>query len=449
MNLGTNFFIILTVGVSFLLANPVAAQIFTNLYSFTATWPDRTNSDGANPHAALTLSGSGLYGTATVGGNLGFGTVFKINTDGTGFTNIYNFSGSTNGSMPIGGVTLLGNTLYGTTYYGGSTDSGMIFEVHADGSGFTNLHSFSVGSDGARPQAGLAISGNTLYGTALGGSLTGGTIFKINADGTGFTNIYNFTGGNDGRGPNALIIAGNILYGATGEGGSSNNGVVFRLNADGSGFTNLHSFNPSKDGSDPQGSLVISSNTLYGTAYQGGKFGNGTIFSMNTDGSSFTNLHDFTGGYDGGDPFAGLTLFGHTLYGTASSDSISGNGTLFGLNTDGTGFTVVHTFSNGLPYATLILSDNTLFGTTYEGGSFDYGTIFSFNVIPHLTMTLSEENLIVSWPTNSIGFSLQSNTNLASQTGWTTVSPTPVVVNGQNVVTNPIFGKGQFYRLVY
>jgi hypothetical protein len=49
-------------------------------------------------------------------------------------------------------------------------------------------------------------------------------------------------------------------------------------------------------------------------------------------------------------------------------------------------------------------------------------------------------------PTHATGFTLQSTTNLGSSV-WTTNSLAPVVVNGQNTVTNPISGTQRFYRL--
>src|SRR5437763_11761621 len=70
-------------------AGRVTAQTFTTLYSFNGS------SDGANPEAGLTVAGDGKtrYGTTANGGNGGWGTVFAINTDGTGFTNLHSFTG--------------------------------------------------------------------------------------------------------------------------------------------------------------------------------------------------------------------------------------------------------------------------------------------------------------------------------------------------------------------
>jgi len=98
----------------------------------------------------------------------------------------------------------------------------------------------------------------------------------------------------------------------------------------------------------------------------------------------------------------------------------------------------------------LILSGNTLYGTAGAGGSGGSGTIFSISLPvspPHLTITPSGVNIILTWPTNGTGFTLQSNTNLVSPVVWTTVSPGPVVTDGQNTVTNPISGTQQFFRL--
>src|SRR5262249_36635521 len=147
------------------------------LHSFTTTpAPAYTNSDGANPYGGLVLSGNTLFGTAFDGGSSGYGTVFKVNVDGTGFTTLYSFTGGNDGGGPdqFGGLVLSGNTLYGTAFNGGSSGNGVVFKVDIDGTGFTTLYSFTAGlgqyystnNDGALPYDGLVLSGNTLYGTA-------------------------------------------------------------------------------------------------------------------------------------------------------------------------------------------------------------------------------------------------------------------------------------------
>ena len=136
------FLSVLLAGISLLPAGRVTAQTFTTLHSF--------NDAGGTPRAALILSGSTLYGTAQYGGASDNGVVFKVNTDGTGFTILYGFTalnGNTNsdGANPIGGLCLSGSTLYGTTQYGGSTGNGTLFKVSTNGTGFTNFYSFTAG----------------------------------------------------------------------------------------------------------------------------------------------------------------------------------------------------------------------------------------------------------------------------------------------------------------
>ncbi|MGH7869616.1 MAG: hypothetical protein ACREP9_18810, partial [Candidatus Dormibacteraceae bacterium] len=67
--------------------------------------------------------------------------------------------------------------------------------------------------------------------------------------------------------------------------------------------------------------------------------------------------------------------------------------------------------------------------------------------LPTPSMLRSGASVILTWPTNASGFTLQSTTNLISPAVWTTNSPAPVVVNGQNTVTNPISGTQKFFRL--
>jgi len=108
---------------------------------------------------------------------------------------------------------------------------------------FTTLHSFTGGSEGDEPHAGLISSGNTLYGTtAGGGSFGGGTIFKLNTDGTGFRTLHSFTFAHDGASPGGdLILSSNILYG-TAQSGTNSGGSLFALNIDRTGFATLYSF---------------------------------------------------------------------------------------------------------------------------------------------------------------------------------------------------------------
>jgi uncharacterized repeat protein (TIGR03803 family) len=97
----------------------------------------------------------------------------------------------------------------------------------------------------------------------------------------------------------------------------------------------------------------------------------------------------------------------------------------------------------------LVLSGNTLYGTANGGGSSGNGTVFSLSLAaPQLTIIPAGTNVILTWTTSSTGFTLQSTPNLSSAPVWSAVSPAPVVVNGQNTVTNPVSSTHQFYRLI-
>src|SRR5665213_367316 len=468
----------LIAGLNLIPAGRVTAQTFTTLYNFIH--------GGMQPAGSLILSGGTLYGTASRGGSSGGGTVFAVNIFGGGFATLHNFNinNPSEGANPQAGLILSGNTLYGTTVRSFNLGFGTVFAVNTDGTGFATLYNFTDNLDGASPAGGLILSGSTLYGTAgAGGSSGNGTVFSINTNGTSFTTLYSFTASStnssssytnsDGASPASnVILSGNTLYGTAGRGGSAGYGTVFAVNTDGTGFTNLHSFmamstNSSgnytnSDGAIPEAGLILSGNTLYGTADTGGSSGNGTVFAVNTDGTGFTNLHSFTatpprpGPYvngDGANPYAGLILSGNTLYGTAVQGGSSGYGTVFAVNTDGTGFTNLYSFTDGsdgaYPYAGLILSGNTLYGAAFRGGSSGNGTVFSLSLPPppQLTIIPSGANVILTWPTNAAGFTLQSTTNLVAPAVWSIVSPGPVIVNGQFAVTNAITGTQQFYQL--
>ncbi len=391
-NMVTVFFLFGTCGWSSTYGGRPAVSCPTVLHEF-----GEPASDGEHPYAGLTPVGSKLFGTTGFGGSYGNGTIFAINTDGTGYTNLYSFGSVANDGVSPNGLALAGSTLYGTTGQGGSLGYGTIFAINTDGTGYNILHFFgSVANDGVAPLAGLTLVGSTLYGTTQSGfgSSGSGTIFAINTDGTGYTNIYLFGSvADDGvmTGSSAgLTLVGSKLYGTAAHGGyyGTNEygyGTIFAINTDGTGYTNLYRFGAvSNDGVVPFGGhLTLVGSALYGTTYWGlGSSSNGAIFAINTDGTGYTNLHSFGSvSNDGANPQAGLTLAGSTLYGTTYIGGSLDAGAIFAINPDGTGYTLLAScaglnafggaYENGL-----VLAGSTLYGTTSCGG-FGDGTIFS------------------------------------------------------------------------
>ena len=296
-----NFATRITAGGTFLLSVTLCASAasFTNIFIFNGT-------DGGIPVAGLILSGNTLYGTTESGGTNGGGTVFAVNTDGTEFTNLYEFSGP-DGKAPYSPLVLSGGILFGTTSAVGFTNGGgvgTIFAVSTNGTGFTNLFAFNGTTVDTRFGLG-SLRQYFIWHNPFGGNHGLGTIFAIRTDGTGFTNLYNYNGTINGQTPGCphagLVLSGSVLYGVMQQGGTGLDGAVFAINPDGTGFTNLYSFSPTVpvppsgstqtngDGASPVQTLVLSSNILFGTTPAGPAHARGTVFRVNTDGNRFQN----------------------------------------------------------------------------------------------------------------------------------------------------------------
>jgi len=379
---------------------PVAfAQAFRVLKSFEGT--NGSYPDGDQPCGEVVLSGNTLYGTTRYGGTpgLGLGVVFRMNTDGSDFRVLVN-GNNYPGEYPQNGVVLAGSTLYGTA--GGPSAAsdryGLVFRVETNGSALTVLRYFD--GTNASGATGLVLQGSTIYGVAEGGShplwpgFPGvGVVFRMNTDGTGFTVLKDFSP-IEGIHPLDLVLAGNTLYGATSGGGASTpDGVVFKINTNGSGFTILKDFTNPIDGAGPAAGLLLSGNSLYGTAQEGGSSNNGVVFKINTDGSGYSVLKSFSGS-DGMSPRGRLTLSGNTLFGTTYTGGSSNCGVVFKINTNGSGYAVLQNFTSeqgSFPLAGLVLAGNVLYGTTAFGpGADGHGTVFSLECLSLTTPPLTQ-----------------------------------------------------------
>ncbi|HZP23074.1 MAG TPA: choice-of-anchor tandem repeat GloVer-containing protein [Terriglobales bacterium] len=230
--------------------------------------------------------------------------------------------------------------VYGVTQSGGPNGWGTVFELMHTSSGWTEtiLYSFQGGNDGGAPYSGLIFdNAGNLYGTATArGAFGQGVVFKLTNTGSGWTEsvLYAFQGGNDGGQPTAGLIfdnAGN-LYGAAESFGSGGGGTVFKLSPSGGGWN--YSVLTSLSGTGgPVASLTLdASGKLYGTTFFDGPAGYGSVFKLTPSGGTwtYTDLHDFTGGADGGYPGGGVTLdAAGNLYGTAVVGGADGFGVVW------------------------------------------------------------------------------------------------------------------------
>jgi uncharacterized repeat protein (TIGR03803 family) len=355
------------------------AQTFTDLYNFTG------GTDGADPCAGVIRDAAGnIYGTTVFGGSFQYGTVFKVDSKGKE-TVLHSFAGP-DGADPWAGVIrdAAGN-IYGTTVYGGCCKDGTVFKLDSKGTE-TVLHSFTGGTtDGCNTDLGLVEdkSGNLYGATYLCGAYGYGAVFKLSKDGK-VTLLHSFAGGSDGEFPHygSLFIDQNDnLYGQTsGGGGSAGCGVVYKVSKSGE-ETVLHTFaGYPTDGCYAYGPVTMDEHgNLYGTTTFGGSRNAGAVWKLSKSRKE-TILHNFGGTSDGAFPSGGVILDANgNLYGDTETGGSSGDGIIFKLTKNGKE-TVLHKFSgtDGNSPVGGVFRDTkgTLYGATLKGGSYGYGTVW-------------------------------------------------------------------------
>lgn len=204
--------------------------------------------------------------------------------------------------------------------------------------------------------------------------------------------LYSFAGGTDGASPydaGALVrdVAGNF-YGTTYQGGSCGAGTVFELSTAGE-ETVLHNFCLGSDGGYPFGGVILdAAGNVYGTTEAGGPMNGGTVFELKHDSNAAWTeilLHIFTGS-DGKGPFDGLIMdAAGNLFGTASEGGthVAFGGVVFEISRSGK-YSVLYNFcalsacaDGQLPFGGLVIDGKgNLYGTTTEGGAHSFGTVF-------------------------------------------------------------------------
>lgn len=209
---------------------------YSHGYSYEDVFNFSGVSGGGNPYATPFYTGDGggfIVLTTSDGGDYNRGTLVEWQVGNE--YNVWNFGGPGDGAYPEGKVAEYNGFVYGTTTYGGSDGLGTIFRIRGDGTGYSLLYSFKGvccgRSDGSFPVGGLTLKGNNLYGTtANGGSASDlGTVFKFDPNTGAEAVLHAFTGG-DGAHPFARVVfRGNTLFGTTMHGGTNDNGVLFEM----------------------------------------------------------------------------------------------------------------------------------------------------------------------------------------------------------------------------
>lgn len=361
---------------------PAWGQTFQSIYSFPAD-----GTQGTTPKATLTVGPEGsLYGTASAGGSGNAGTAFKISTAGT-FSPLGSFVPADTGKAPVARLVNIGDGfLYGVTSEGTGTAGdplGTVFKLDPAG-GLSKV--FAVPGSGTtpmRPHALVSGEPNTLH--VLGNSPGG--IWRVPLDGGTATPVFTLTNSDDGIFPESLIRGTDgFLYGVTS--GTSfvdttpgRQGTIFKIAPSGADFAKIHDCDLAT-GVAPYGAMVQGPDgSFYGTMSAGGQNSDGVIFRLQSNGSGYTVLHDINDHPTKADL---LLASDGRLYGTSKSGGANLAGSIFRINPDGSGFQVIHTFNtaNGAgPEAGLVqAADGNLYGVTTVGGDHGKGTIFRIDL---------------------------------------------------------------------
>jgi uncharacterized repeat protein (TIGR03803 family) len=321
--------------------------IFAPLYTFHGT-------DGASPFSAVTLAPNGVvYGTTSAGGGNNDGLVYSLRPSPTvplaanspwHETELYSFTGEPDGAGPVRDLAVdsAGN-LYGTTQQGGTYGMGAVYMLTPVNGGWLEsvLWSFSGGSDGGSPSGGVVIdAAGNLYGTAGGGgdpACKCGVVFQLTPSMSGWseTVLYNFQP-SDGGIPMAGLAwdSSGHLYGGTCLPGH-NGATIFGLQFFG-GTWNYFSIYTFTDNTCIYDRLAVDVyGEVWGTSPTAGAYGAGKVFGLVYSSYwLYGDLKDFSGGDDGGMPFAGPTIdpLGETVYGTAYTGGLYNNGVVYGIS---------------------------------------------------------------------------------------------------------------------
>ena len=403
-------FILCAIATISVLSTPARAAGFKPLYTFQGT------PDGAVPGGALLQGSDGnFYGTTYQGGQYGQGSVFQVTPSGTEKV-IYSFTGGSDGANPTWGLSLAPGGFYGTTHNGGADGTGTVFDISPSGSTWTltTLYSFTFGTDGTYPYAGVTVgSDQNLYGTTeYGGTYNEGAIWEIGPLGESI--LYSFGSvPNDGINPLGGLSLDNYnnFWGDTSAGGFDGDGVIYEIPYGSTTPTIVHSLT-FDEGADPQGNLILADDGgIYGTAEYGGGGANGSIFRIAPGTDKLTSLYWFTGNTDGSSPYGALVQgIDGQLYGTTGAGALGsypGNGTIFRMTLAGK-LTTLYQFTGGTdgssPLTGLTLgTDGNFYGvTTSGGGTGGHGAFFQWNMEPVTTASLSGALGSSGWYTSAV-----------------------------------------------
>ncbi len=293
---------------------------------------------------------------------------------------------------------------------------------------------------------------------APGSALVMARFFPFVLNGTNFAVLHAFTGMPDGQNPVAgLALSSGKLFGTTQRGGTnaSGFGTIFSIGTNGGSYTRLRSFTNNPDGHSPESTLLISGSRIFGTAFSGGTNNNGIVFTLGTNGVGYTNLYRFTNSPNGSGPMGNLVLSNDTIYGMTGNGGTTGDGAIYSINTNGQSETILHSFTipfdGFFPFAGPVLSGHTLYVSTSQGAG-GVGAIISIDLSgppPAISNIVANADGTVT--VNFSGganktYLVQSTTNLSPPVVWQNVSTNVAAGDGTWLYTNTPGSPVQFFR---
>jgi uncharacterized repeat protein (TIGR03803 family) len=370
-------------------------------------------------YSGLVADGAGsFWGATAFGGDQGLGAVFKIDILTGELTTIASFSSSSIleiGDQPFAPLTMdVSGDFLGTNAANGPTGGGVVFKVSATThdiqlvAGFTDEH---LVKKGTFPYAGVVSDGaGFLWGTTQHGGLGHGTVFKLDEITGELTTLVQFTNNgtvNRGAEPRAMLVADGkgYLWGSTSEGGIAEAGTLFAVNISTGELVTIVEFTRSgitNRGARPNGELIDDGHGFFwGTTFEGGAQGLGTVFKVNQTTGELTTVYEHTFGGMGYGPYAALSPDGAgSFWGTTNRGGFDDNGTIFKLNASTAQYTRILLFTGrsgpalGTEPRAKLFNDRagSFWGITSEGGlpggARGLGTIFKIDAATNQLTTV-------------------------------------------------------------
>ena len=330
-----------------------------------------------------------IYGTTALGGAVGVGVLYSMNTDGTNYQVLHSFQAAPDGAQPTGKmVPGPAGKLYGFTPLGGAFGFGTIYSWDTAAQLYQkliDLDSIHAAAPGGDP---LFFNGK-LYGLGQsGGATNGGTIFSYDLTSGQLTDVYDFSPAVGIAPFGSITVWNNLFFFETVAGAAFNNGNVMRFDPVTGIATDLYDFGSNTSNETIASDLLLNNDMLYGMAESGGGSRFGFVFSLDPRTGAFKDLWNFVNTY-WGQFLEPLAVYHGVLYGTARGGGIGNGGALYSLDLSTLVFNKVYDWQEdaqptvdgaGPVGPVLIDSTGVIWGQTGSDGPNNAGVIYNYNI---------------------------------------------------------------------